>query len=179
MAKKSSEASPEPDWCVRPSVDNDGVQSGSGIDIFGYEHPDPQPLEVPMRGVQPGLDLLIREYVRREVSSLASENEFDTFEEADDFDIEDDPLDKLTEYEKVFDPADDVLTRAERESREVSSEKESKDGNTSVDKRRVEHGNDRSGGRNKERKGKSKSEQDADDDRSVPEADSSATRSDE
>jgi hypothetical protein len=42
--------------------------------------------------------------IRQEVSRAAEELGDETFEEADDFDIEDDPVDPRTPYEAVFNP---------------------------------------------------------------------------
>lgn len=87
------------------NVDADGVQVSSTLSADGrYEYPDPVPMQPPV-GYQPepSITELIRMFVRRELSQQVAD-EYDTFEEAEDFDIEDDPADPLTPYEKVFDP---------------------------------------------------------------------------
>lgn len=58
----------------------------------------------------------IREVIRSELSEKAAANDFETFEEANDFDIEDDDFwDPETPYEEVFepepDPADDFADK--------------------------------------------------------------------
>lgn len=94
----------------RPVVDGvydqDGVQVSAEIRRDGKEYGDPVPLEAPL-GYTPPPDImtLIKTMVRNELfqKKLAEEG-YETFEEADDFDIEDDPVDPLTPYEKVFEP---------------------------------------------------------------------------
>lgn len=86
--------------------DTDGVQVTSGQDKFGREVPDPVPLAPPV-GYRPPPTLadMIRRMVQSELLTQAADLEdFDSFEEAEDFDIEDDPLDPKTPYEAVFDP---------------------------------------------------------------------------
>lgn len=69
-----------------------------------FEYPDPVPMEVPTNLSAPsGMRQLVHQLIRQELSEFAASQEMETFEEADDFEIEDDPLDPLTEYEKVFD----------------------------------------------------------------------------
>lgn len=90
---------------VEATYDADGVQVSAAIDWRGMELGDPVPVEVPAHMKQaPALDALVQQFVRNEMSRLAAEQEFETFEEADDFEIEDDPVDQLTPYEKVFEP---------------------------------------------------------------------------
>lgn len=75
------------------------------LNVRGHEVPDPTVLEPPL-GYVPGPDLMeqMRAMVRRELSAIAEENAHETFEEADDFDIEDDPVDYTSPYELYFDP---------------------------------------------------------------------------
>lgn len=89
-----------------PLYDADGVQVHSGQDQLGRELPDPVPMAPPVGyRAPPTLADMIRRMVRSEAMLMASEaEEFDTFEEAEDFDIEDDPVDPRTPYEAVFDP---------------------------------------------------------------------------
>lgn len=71
----------------------------------GQEVVDSTPLEAPLRVSVPSSSTQsIRAIVQREMSRLAELDEMETFEEADDFDIEDDPVDPRTPYEAVFDP---------------------------------------------------------------------------
>lgn len=100
------EALPRSNTEAEPNVDSEGVQVSSVLDQEGrFEYPDPYPVSppVPFRKSLDPLDQLIKQYVRRELSNQAQEQGAETFEEADDFDIPDDPLDPLTEYERVFD----------------------------------------------------------------------------
>lgn len=88
-----------------PAVfDSDGVQVSSSLGNDGKEYPDPVPMAPPVGYTSPpNIMDLIRSMVRnQEVLRLQDEAGIDTFEEADDFDIEDDPLDPLTPYERVF-----------------------------------------------------------------------------
>lgn len=91
-------------------VDDDGVQVTSEIRSDGREYPDPVPVQPPIGyRAEPTIAELIKMFVRRELSEQAAAEDFETFEEAEDFDIEDDPADPLTPYEKVFDPAKPLI----------------------------------------------------------------------
>lgn len=95
-------------------VDADGVQVSSGQDENGREIPDPVPFAVPTDLKRPDtLAEMIKRMVRSETlnAAIASED-FDTFDEASDFDVEDDPLDPHTPYEAVFDPIPDPAPAA-------------------------------------------------------------------
>lgn len=71
----------------------------------GKEYGDPRPLAPPVGFDRPETQAeIIRRMVRREFSAAAQEQGFETFEEAEDFDIPDDPADPHTPYEAVFDP---------------------------------------------------------------------------
>lgn len=74
-------------------------------DRFGREVPDPTPVAPPI-GYQKPFSMVdhLRELVRTELSRAAADADVETFEDADDFDIEDDPPDPHTPYEAVFDP---------------------------------------------------------------------------
>lgn len=80
-------------------------------DINGRELLDPVPMSPPVGyKKQPSMFDTIRGMVRS--ARLAEEAEaagMETFEEADDFDIEDDPPDPSTPYETRFDPAEDPI----------------------------------------------------------------------
>lgn len=71
----------------------------------GHEVPDPTPVALPV-GFRPPPTMveLIRMHVRRELSQAAVADGAESFEEADDFDIEDDRLDPSTPYEELFEP---------------------------------------------------------------------------
>lgn len=94
------------EYLIKPMVDVDGVQASSGIGLDGKEYPDPVPMAPPI-GYQapPTLMEMIRTMIASEAlkASLAEQG-FETFEESDDFEIEDDPIDPLTDYERVFEP---------------------------------------------------------------------------
>ncbi|QCQ85085.1 hypothetical protein [Blackfly microvirus SF02] len=99
---------------TKPSYDEDGVQSSSGIGKDGKEYPDPQPMSPPI-GLKPPEDLMttIRRIVRHEAFiKAADELGVDTFEEAGDYEIENDHewTDELTPYEAVFYPPDEKPT---------------------------------------------------------------------
>lgn len=75
------------------------------LDEFGREVPDPNPVAVPAGFQVPEtLDEQIRRLVRGAVSQQAQEQGLETFEESEDFDIDDDMFDPSSPYEEVFDP---------------------------------------------------------------------------
>lgn len=112
MAKKNETVPAEvvgpavEEYCVKPYYDADGVQVASGIGLDGKELPDPVPLSQPLGYVPPeDLMTMIRRMVHSEMAqTILKDAGIETIDEADDFDIEDDPLDPYTEYEKVFFP---------------------------------------------------------------------------
>lgn len=79
--------------------------------VFGHELPDPTPVAPPVGYIkQPSMIEQVRNMVRSEHLRLAAlEAGQETFEEADDFDIPDDPVDPHTRYEAVFDPPIDSV----------------------------------------------------------------------
>lgn len=80
------------------------------LDRNGHEIPDPQPLEIPAGFKIPEtMAEQIRRVTRMHLSELAREQGMETFEESEDFDIDDDSFDPASPYEEVFDP---VLGRA-------------------------------------------------------------------
>lgn len=96
----------EPEYLIPPVFDADGVQASAGIGKDGKEYGDPVPMAPPV-GFAPPPDLMqmIKRMVRNEqLMAIADKEGFDTFEEAEDFEIEDDPLDPLTPYEEIFLP---------------------------------------------------------------------------
>lgn len=97
------------EFLTKPYFDEDGVQVTSGIGPDGKEYPDPHPLEPPV-GFVPPPDLMdtIRRMVQSEMGkAVLDQHGMETFEEAGDFDIEDDPGDPLTPHEALFYPPDE------------------------------------------------------------------------
>lgn len=75
------------------------------LNVRGHEVPDPTVLEPPLGYIQqPDLMEMTRRMIRHEISRAAQDLEMETFDEADDFDIEDDPVDYTSPYEEFFDP---------------------------------------------------------------------------
>lgn len=65
------------------------------------EYPDPTPVEVPLGYRRPPtLQEEISRIVRQQMSQQAAAEGFETFEEADDFEVDDDP-DPLSAYEML------------------------------------------------------------------------------
>lgn len=89
----------------RGLVDAHGVSVKAELDERGRELGDPLPVAPPahLRRGQTTAEM-IQSMVRRELSLRAEEHGFETFEESDDFDIDDDPADPHTSYEAHFDP---------------------------------------------------------------------------
>lgn len=104
---------PMEEYLVKPTFDEDGVQVASGIGLDGKEHPDSLPMAVPVGyDSPPDLMTMIRTMIRSEhFINDVSMNGYETFEEADDFDVADEdlpPWEVRTDYEKVFDPVPEV-----------------------------------------------------------------------
>lgn len=77
------------------------------LDERGWEIPDPNPVEMPIGFERPeSVEEMIQRMVRGGVSALAREAGYETFEEADNFEIEDEDgfNDPATPYEEEFDP---------------------------------------------------------------------------
>lgn len=77
-----------------------------GRHVIGKEYPNPIPLAAPI-GWRPTPPIWeqIRDMVRREMSQTAQAEGAESFEEADDFDVDnDDMYDPATPYEEVFEP---------------------------------------------------------------------------
>ena len=75
------------------------------LDKYGHEMPDPKPVEMPAGFKRPeSLAETVQRLVRHQVSEEAAAAGYETFEEASDFDIPDDPIDPNTPYEVEFDP---------------------------------------------------------------------------
>lgn len=97
------------EFCTKPSYDQDGVQSTAGIGKDGKEYGDPVPMAPPVGfDNPPDLMTLIRTMVRsEEFNRRAAEEDFDNFEEAGDFDVDDDPFPPLTPHERILMPVED------------------------------------------------------------------------
>ena len=77
----------------------------SRLDQHGHEVLDRTPLELPAGFRRPEtLAEQVQRLVRTSISDYAGEKGYETFDEANDFDIEDDPIEPETAYEEVFDP---------------------------------------------------------------------------
>lgn len=78
---------------------------GFRLDEFGHEVPDPTPVSLPSGFRRPEtLQEQVARLVRSRLSQLAGEQGDDTFEESEDFEVDDD-FDPNTPYEEFFDPA--------------------------------------------------------------------------
>lgn len=76
----------------------------SKFDHRGHELPDPTPVAIPVGLKRPeSLQDQIRRLVRNELSAHAVAHGRESFEEADDFEVEDDPPDPRTPWELDFD----------------------------------------------------------------------------
>lgn len=74
-----------------------------GLDADGFEHPDPTPVEIPTRLRIPQRQVdRIRDIIRRELSVSAQSEGWESFDEADDFELEGE--DPISAYEEVFEP---------------------------------------------------------------------------
>lgn len=76
------------------------------INEKGQEVPDPRPIEIPAGFKRPEtLAEQVRRLVRSEALALEAQNAgMETFEEAEDFEIDDDMFDPSSPFEEVFDP---------------------------------------------------------------------------
>lgn len=74
------------------------------LDEYGHEIPDPKPVAIPAGFKRPEtLAEQVQRLVRTSISRQAAEQGFETFEESEDFDV-DDEFDPSTPYETFFDP---------------------------------------------------------------------------
>jgi hypothetical protein len=95
------------EFLIPARYDDEGNMLSAAIGKDGKEYGDPVPMAPPVGYVPPpDVYAMIRNIVADERHRQAQEAEgFESFEEADDFDVEDDEFfDKETEYEKVFAP---------------------------------------------------------------------------
>lgn len=131
------------DMLERGLVDQNGVAIKAEI-RDGKEYGDPTPMAPPAHiGRAESNAEMIRRMIQNELSSRASMEGYESFEEAEDFDIDDDPADPHTPYEAVFDPPPKPPI------------KEKNDGKPSDDKGRNDDSKSGSGKPDPERKGKS------------------------
>lgn len=98
------------------------------INVAGQEVNDPTPMEPPLGyKEQPSIAQQIRDMVRSEQLRLAVEAEgYETFEEADDFDVGDD-FDPTTPYENDFDPPIKEVVEEVAKARKEQSKGENKE----------------------------------------------------
>lgn len=88
----------------RVVVADDSGEVISELDDSGYEVLDSVPMAPPVRfNKEENMFDIHRRLIREELSRMAGENGDETFEEADDFDVEDD-FDPRTPWEGEFDP---------------------------------------------------------------------------
>lgn len=72
----------------------------------GEEILDPTPVQIPIElRKSESMDERIRRIIQHSASVAAQAQGLETFDEADDFDIDDDPIDPSTPWEKDFDQA--------------------------------------------------------------------------
>lgn len=84
----------------------DKVKKFFGLDEHGNEVPDPIPVAVPIGNRAPeSIDARIARILNHSLKADLEKRGLETFEEADDFDIEDDPIDPTTPWEKNYDLA--------------------------------------------------------------------------
>jgi len=150
-----------------------GVQVLAEIGDDGKEYGDPVPVAPPVGLTRsPSLAEQIRSMVRRELSDAAHDQGMETFEESDDFDVDDDPADPHTPYEAVFDPQPELINAAVGDKVEPSKhDGDNNGGSKSVDKGRNADRDGRSRRSGKKRESVSKSSSNADDERDVHETD--------
>lgn len=86
------------------------------LDEKGREILDPVPMAPPV-GFVPGMsqDERLRQMIRQEHARLNSLMYQETFEEANDLDIPDDPIDPSTPYEESYDVVDEAVRRQLRD----------------------------------------------------------------
>lgn len=89
---------------TKPTYDEDGVQATAGIGKDGKEYGDPLPMAPPVGfSNPPDLMEMMRQMLRNEQYQARLDAEgFDTFEEAGDFDVDDDPPPPLTLHEALL-----------------------------------------------------------------------------
>lgn len=111
--------------------------------IRGQELPDSTPIELPLRFKRPPtLQEQIKQMVRHEVSRTAEEQGFESFEEADDFAVEDDDM-PVSRHE--LSPMQEEFRYAKPDKSVLDKPKEKEDDDGAVNKDRIKEKSD--GGR--------------------------------
>lgn len=112
---------------ARDVVDPESGEVISSLDQEGREILDTTPIAPPVGFMeQPSMFDIVREMVRSERFKAQMEAEgLETFEEADDFDVDDD-FDPSTPYENDFDPGVSELYKAGKEEQERVSKAKAK-----------------------------------------------------
>lgn len=91
----------------------------------GKEYPDPTPIEVPIGYNRPEtLQETMRRFIRDELSTQYTRSGHESFDEAYDFDIEDDDPDPLSQYE-IMDMVDEYPPDDSPDSTDTQAESES------------------------------------------------------
>lgn len=100
------------------------------FDQNGHEVPDNTPVEIPLGAARPeSLAEMVRRMVRTQVSMLAQNEGIETFEEASDFEIEDDDAElRLTAYEEMADEVPTFTRAGQRGQKEAPSGKAAESG---------------------------------------------------
>lgn len=89
----------------------------ASLNSRGHEVNDPQPMALPPGVAKPEtLAETIRRLVRNEISARASDLGHETFEEADDFDVEDDYADPQSQWELNYDQESEPRGRREADA---------------------------------------------------------------
>lgn len=92
----------KPEHTHRPHITDPGTHM---LDEHGRELLDGTPIDPPIGYVKvPSMVEIIRQQVRLHLSQAAEEHGLESFDEAEDFDVDDDIPDPQTPYEAVFDP---------------------------------------------------------------------------
>lgn len=104
-----------------------------GKDSEGREVPDPTPMELPIGYVEPpSIVQLIRKMIRdHEIEKGLGDGEFESFDEADDFDVGDENAEELRSgFENDFEPpeVDNVRKRVVSEQAKGKASKKPKEG---------------------------------------------------
>lgn len=95
------------------------------------EYPDPTPVHIPGKTDQaPPLTLReeMQRYIRQQISAMAQQNQMESFEEADDFEVEDEEVDLTTRYcvQDLVDPTGLSVTLDGKPTQEDLSSLETK-----------------------------------------------------
>jgi hypothetical protein len=104
------------------------------FDVYGREMPDPTPVEVPLHMQRPlTLAEQVQRLVRQQLSAQAANQGYESFEDADDFDVEGDDNPPESGYEIVDgpppstpDPLEKVVEKKSKDSKEKVSDVQSK-----------------------------------------------------